>query len=157
MNYNNSKLLLLDEHPLQVLPELAKLVGLNEALFLQQLHYWITTYRDHHVTTGKYDDHYRDNNFWVYNTVKEWQANFPWWNVKTVQRIIKGLEDKGILITGNYNKYGFDKTKWYRIDMDKLYFNLGKAKAEKELKEEAKVKKVKERPIMEIEAQPVYL
>ncbi len=33
--------LLIEESPLQVLPSLAKAIGLNEAIFAQQLHYWL--------------------------------------------------------------------------------------------------------------------
>ncbi len=33
--------LLLDEHPLLVMPKLATLIGLNEAIVLQQVHYWL--------------------------------------------------------------------------------------------------------------------
>jgi len=36
-----SSSLLINESPLQVLPSLAVLVGLNEAIVLQQTHYWI--------------------------------------------------------------------------------------------------------------------
>lgn len=35
--------LLLDEHPLLVMPMLATLIGLNEAIVLQQVHYWLKT------------------------------------------------------------------------------------------------------------------
>ena len=33
--------LLIDEPPLQVLPSLAREIGLNEAIMLQQIHYWL--------------------------------------------------------------------------------------------------------------------
>lgn len=33
--------LLINEPPLQVLPTLAKTIGLNEAIVLQQVHYWL--------------------------------------------------------------------------------------------------------------------
>lgn len=33
--------LLIDDYPIQVLPKLAKEIGLNEAIFLQQVHYWL--------------------------------------------------------------------------------------------------------------------
>lgn len=36
-----SSKLLIDEEPLQVLPGLAAVIGLNEALVVQQLHYWL--------------------------------------------------------------------------------------------------------------------
>ncbi len=33
--------LLIDDYPIRVLPKLAELIGLNEAIILQQMHYWI--------------------------------------------------------------------------------------------------------------------
>ena len=33
--------LLINEHPLMVLPSLATAVGLNQAIVLQQVHYWL--------------------------------------------------------------------------------------------------------------------
>lgn len=38
---SNTNKLLLDEHPLQVMPKLAALIGLNGAIILQQIHYWL--------------------------------------------------------------------------------------------------------------------
>jgi DnaD/phage-associated family protein len=101
--------LLLDEKPLIVLPALATAIGLNESIFIQQLHYWIQR-----------SDKYRDGYKWVYNTVKDWQEQFPFWSEKTLRRIIENLEKKGIVISSNFNKSKIDKTKWYRVDYEKL-------------------------------------
>lgn len=102
--------LLINEPPLQVLPSLACAVGLNEALILQQFHYWLQ--RSNNV---------KDGHKWIYNSYQEWRKQFPFWKSKnTLISAIKHLEDMGILISGNYNKAKFDKTKWYRIDYEKL-------------------------------------
>jgi DnaD/phage-associated family protein len=101
--------LLLDEEPLVVLPSLAASVGLNESIILQQLHYWLE--RSNHVYEG---------HKWVYNTYEEWQEQFPFWSVSTIRRIILKLEEKGLIIVGNFNKSKIDKTKWYRINYAKL-------------------------------------
>ena len=39
--------LLIDDQPHQVLPALAKTIGLNEAIFLQQLHYLLNYSKNH--------------------------------------------------------------------------------------------------------------
>src|SRR5690606_14508938 len=39
---------------------------------------------------------------------------------RQIQYAIKNLESKKILITGNYNKLGIDRTKWYSIDYNVL-------------------------------------
>ena len=102
--------LLISEPPLQVLPTLARQIGLNEAIILQQVHYWLQ--RSSNV---------RDGYKWVYNSYPEWYKQMPIWKSETTMRTaFKHLEKKGLLITANYNKAGFDKTKWYRIDYEKL-------------------------------------
>lgn len=99
--------LLLDEYPLIILPSLAEKIGLNEAILLQQIHFWI----------GK-KKHLKDGRYWVYNTYKEWEKQFPFWSISTIRRAITSLEKQNLLITGNYNKAGFDNTKWYTIDYE---------------------------------------
>ena len=102
--------LLLDDRPILVMPKLAEEVGLNEAIVLQQVHYWLQR------STNIVDDHK-----WVYNSFPEWNKQFPWWGIATVKRTFSKLENEGYLITANYNKAGFDKTKWYRINYDRLH------------------------------------
>lgn len=100
--------LLLDDRPLVIQPKLAELLGdLDEAVILQQIHYWLEKRLN-----------IKDGYSWVYNSMVEWNKQFPWLSLKTLKRKFKSLEDKGLLITGNYNKAKFDRTKWYRIDYD---------------------------------------
>ncbi|WP_060667128.1 hypothetical protein [Bacillus sp. CHD6a] len=101
--------LLLDEHPLQVLPGLAKKIGLNEAIFLQQIHYW-------NEINKKANNNYRDGYHWTFNSGKDFLEQFPFWSKKTIQRTITRLEKLKLLVSGNYNKLKIDRTKWYRID-----------------------------------------
>lgn len=101
--------LLLDESPILVIPSLASKVGLNESIFLQQLHYWL-----------KDSNNLKDGHTWVYNTYKDWQEQFPFWSVSTIRRIITKLENADLLIIGNFNKLKIDKTKWYRINYEAL-------------------------------------
>lgn len=105
--------LLFDSQPLVIDPALAVKIGLNEAIFIQQIHYWIeVNKRDN---KNNYDGYH-----WTYNSYPEWQKQFPFWSEATIKRTVYRLESKGLLVSSNYNKRGFDKTKWYRIDYDKL-------------------------------------
>ena len=59
--------------------------------------------------------------YWDYNSYAEWRENdFPYWSEKTIQRTFTRLENKGIVISANYNKMCIDKTKWYSIDFEVL-------------------------------------
>ena len=115
---NNSNGLLISEPPLQVIPSLAvALKSSDKAIMLQQIHYWLL--RSKNIVDG---------HRWVFNTVKGWHEQFPWLAEKTVQRYLKDLCDRGLLITANYNKANFDRTKWYRINyeaLDKLTYSKG--------------------------------
>lgn len=103
--------LLISEPPLMVLPSLAAELGTaDEAIVLQQLHYWLQ--RSNNV---------RDGHKWVYNSMNDWLKQFPWIKSrKRLTRYFDDLESRGLVVTGNYNKAAFDKTKWYRIDYDAL-------------------------------------
>lgn len=102
--------LLLDDRPLVIQPKLIELLGdPTEAIILQQIHYWLVK-----------NINYKDGYSWVYNSIKDWNKQFRWLSELTLKRKFKSLEDKGLLITGNYNKAKFDRTKWYRIDYDAL-------------------------------------
>lgn len=103
--------LLISEPPLQVIPSLAAAVGLNEAIILQQLHYWLRQPGSHLI----------DGRRWIYNTYEGWQEQFPFWSARTIQRALLGLEREGLVIsTMAYNKLPIDKTKWYSVDYGKL-------------------------------------
>lgn len=98
--------LLIHDYPLMVSPRLAVAIGLNEAIFLQQLHYWLGT-------SGKE----RDGRRWVYNTLPEWNAQFPFWGLNTVRRTIGNLEEGGLVdSTDAFNVIKSDRTKWYTIN-----------------------------------------
>ncbi|KYD24588.1 DnaD domain-containing protein [Parageobacillus toebii] len=101
--------LLLDDEPLVILPSLAVAIGLNESIFVQQLHYWLEK-----------SEHVHDGYKWVYNTYEDWREQFPFWSESTIRRIITKLEKIGIIVAANLNRSKIDKTKWYRIDYEKL-------------------------------------
>jgi len=113
----NGKELLLNEDTTKVAfsPELAKLIGLNECLFLSQLQYWISR-------KEKAQDYrtFKEERMWVYNTYKQWLEQFPYWSKNTLIRTIASCEKAGYILSSNFNSKGFDKTKWYTIDYEKL-------------------------------------
>lgn len=95
--------------------DLALVLGdLNEAIVLNQLNYWLGINKK----AGK---NFIDDRYWVYNSYSDWKAkDFPYWSEKTIQRTFTRLENKGVVVSANYNKLGIDKTKWYTIDTEKL-------------------------------------
>ena len=102
-----SSRLLIDEAPLQVLPSLAVAIGLNEAIFLQQVHYWLRK------NAGREHEGRR----WVYNTLEQWHEQLPFWSIPTIRRVIASLREQGVLLTtADLNKSNLDRTLWYSVD-----------------------------------------
>lgn len=106
--------MLFDEQPIVVDKVLACKIGLNEAIVIQQVHYWIEINK-------KNNKHYINGRYWTYNTLQDWrEKNFEFWSLDTVKRTFTKLENKGMLLVGNFNKDRRDRTKWYTIDYNKL-------------------------------------
>lgn len=102
---------LYSKHPILVDTDLAVVIGLKEAVVAQQLNYWL------HSKFAKIIDGRR----WIYNTYEKWQKDsFPFFTIATIRRTFGSLEKQKIVLTGNFNKAGFDKTKWYSIDEERL-------------------------------------
>ena len=76
-------------------PALAVALGsADEAVIVQQIWYWCHINEE----AGKGATHFINGHWWAYNSVKEWQAQFPWISEKTVQRKLKKLRDMGVLV-----------------------------------------------------------
>lgn len=88
--------------PLQVLPDLAVAVGLNESLMLQQLHYW--------TRNGG------DGDGWIARTIDEWAACFPFWHRDTIKRVGAKLRERELVEVAQRN----GRTNSYRLRYDKL-------------------------------------
>lgn len=103
--------LLINEPPLQVLPSLAEAIGLNEAIVIQQLHYWLENPK-----VG-----FEKNGFkWVSNTYDEWQKNFPFWSTSTIKRIFTELEDRKFVVSGKFEVSDWSQRKAYRVNYELL-------------------------------------
>jgi hypothetical protein len=96
--------LLMDEMPLQLLPTLATKVGLNEAIVLQQMHYWLTS---------SHNKNFINNRHWVYNSYEGWHQQFPFWSKETIKRTIYSLEKQKLILSCKLREQRLDHRKWY--------------------------------------------
>ena len=101
--------LLIDDYPLIVLPALAEEIGLNEAIFLQQLNYWSQP----KLNQGIVDEQGRR---WIYNSIEAWREQFRFFTERTLRRTISNLENLGLILsTLRYKRNPMDRTKSYAI------------------------------------------
>ena len=102
--------LLINESPLQVQPSLAMAIGLNEAIFLQQLHYWLGA--------SKYK---KDDRVWIYNTYPEWLLQLKYMSLATLKRTIKSLKEQRLILVERFDKNRSNQVNYYSIDYDILH------------------------------------
>ena len=117
--------LLMDEYPLMVSPWLAKEIGLNEAIFLQQLRFWESK------NMGRVDE---DGRRWIYNSIPAWLQQFPFLSERTLKRVLTNLESKGLLLTTTRFNRPADRTKSYAINEDMLLVYDERYMAERQLR-----------------------
>lgn len=110
---NTPNYALMDGQNIPVNVELANAIGLNEAILLQQIHYWC-------CKAGENGENRKDNHYWVYNSVDKWTEQLPWKSPTTTKKTIKSLADNGLILTDTFSYGNRNRTKWYRIDYDKL-------------------------------------
>jgi len=115
---------LIDDYCIPVSSALACVLGLNEAIFVQQIHYWLKN-----KAVGKTVD----GRQWVYNSMRQWGSdNFQFWSNSTIRRTADRLIDQGIVLVRNdLNKKGYDRTLSYSIDYETLLLILNKSSGSK--------------------------
>ena len=90
-------------------PALAVEIGLNESILLLQIEFWIAT-----------SSHFIDGKKWTYQSTSDLEQFFPFWSRATINRAINSLIERELIIIGNYNKYKYDRTRWFSLNYQKL-------------------------------------
>lgn len=101
--------LLTPENPLIVLPSLACQYGINEAILLQQIHYWLqkTTFT-------------HDGKPWIYNTAEQWHEQIPFISIATISRAISSLQSKQLIFVEKLSLNKSNRTNYYTINYPAL-------------------------------------
>lgn len=91
----------------------AEKYGVNEAIFIQSFYWWIKQNRAN-------NNNFHDGRYWTYNTMDKYEERFPFWSAHQIKRLLKKMENNGIIVVGNYNKTKYDRTNWYTLSEDVL-------------------------------------
>lgn len=81
-------------------------VGVDCAAVFETLRKLIETNINEH-------ENFHDGFHWVTTTPHELAEKMPYYSPEKITRLLKKLEEKGYLKTGNYNRTPFDRTKSY--------------------------------------------
>jgi hypothetical protein len=97
--------------------------GTNESLFLSNICWWIEKNRAN-------DRHFHEGRYWTYNSVAGFTELFPYFTAHQIQYLIGKLRKDSILLVGNFNKIGYDRTNWYSVSEEVMNIYLGKTREE---------------------------
>lgn len=101
--------LLINESPLVVQPSLAVALGLEEAIVLQQIHYWLERATIEHKGRA-----------WVYKTHAEWQKELPFFKDSKMRGLFANLKKLKLIDVEKLKKSSWDHTNYYSINYGKL-------------------------------------
>lgn len=102
--------LLVDGRQLFLSQDLGIRIGIEEALFVQQLYYRLETRGVE-----------KEGHIWYRQTYQGWAKQCPQWNIRKIKRLVMKLERYQIIISSNkFNSFKTDRSKWYRIDYEKI-------------------------------------
>lgn len=90
--------------------KLEKVFGSRKAHFINRLIYWLSK-------CGRNINGLSGN--WIYNPTHEW-ANQLNCSISTIKRLIKSLEEQGIIISKKVNAKKYNQTKWYSLNFNLL-------------------------------------
>ena len=89
-------------------PNVAVSVGVKAAILFQNIAYWV-------AKNEANEQNYYDGRYWTYSSRTAFKKLFPYLSEKEIRNALKKLEDAGMIVTGEYNKSAYDRTKWYSI------------------------------------------
>ena len=98
----------------------AKKYGYECAILLYHIAFWIQ--KNKRAEKGKKSGrHYHDDHWWMFDSIRKFQKKFPFLSRSAVDRMLKKLVDKKVLLRDNkkYNKMGYDRTGWYSLKDEK--------------------------------------
>jgi len=102
------------EHSFDI--DVAEKYGIEEAIIIKNVQFWI-------IKNKANDRHCYEGRTWTYSSVKAFSELFPYMNESKIRRVFQSLISQGILITGNFNKSGYDRTIWYAFQNEQMHLS----------------------------------
>lgn len=86
--------------------DVAKDVGTDAAIILANIQFWQKTNKAN-------KRNYHDGRYWTYNSIDAFNEIFNYLTPSKIKTCLKKLEQNNYIVSGNFNKSKYDRTKWY--------------------------------------------
>lgn len=98
--------------------EVACEFGVSAAVLFQNLGFWVAKNQANGVNI-------HEGRAWTFNSRKAYCQLFPYLSERKIEIAFRKLIDAGLVVTGRFNKLGFDRTLWYSLsDLGYIRFGL---------------------------------
>lgn len=85
----------------------------DAAILFSHIYYWCVENKNKEINCHK--DAMGVDRFWTFDTTKTFCKKFFFLSEKQIRNNLARLEEKGLIVTGNFNKSSYDRTKWYSV------------------------------------------
>jgi hypothetical protein len=89
--------------------QIASELGVNCAIILSNIQFWVEMNE-----ASRSELHYKEGQYWTFNAVSAYEKIFDFMTKSQIRTALDKLEEHGYIHSGRFNKFGADKTKWYR-------------------------------------------
>ena len=96
-------------------PDLAQKYGVDVAIFLHNIYFWIGRNR-------AYQKHFYKDRYWTYNSLAAFCTAHPYWSRRQIERIVSACKKSGLLLTDCFNQDRRDRTTWYTLSDQALKY-----------------------------------
>lgn len=86
--------------------DIAMKVGVECAVLYKNISYWTEINKSN-------KNNYFDGRYWTYNSARAFSELFPFWTARKITRMLITLEESGLILSGEFNKKKYDRTRWY--------------------------------------------
>lgn len=100
--------------------DIATVYGVDNAVMIWNLNHWI----DHNAANEK---NFYNGRYWTFNSIEAFTKLFPFWSKGQIRRILKSLEESGVIMTGNFNADRRDRSTWYAFTDSFQQMHLSKS------------------------------
>ncbi|WP_169156513.1 hypothetical protein [Brasilonema bromeliae] len=102
--------LITPEKPLLIPPLVAREIGLEAAIILQQIHYF--SQNSKHIL--------RDGQRWFYLTLEGWAEKLPFFKMSTIRRAIGKLRQLELINVHRHSQHTWYQANWYTINLENV-------------------------------------
>jgi hypothetical protein len=106
--------------------------GIDAATILKHLQYVISVNRAN-------EKNLIDGRTWYYHSFRAFAILWPFWTEKHIERELKKLVDNGVLLKGNHNRNGYDRTTWWAFEDEESWILSREAIRQKRRKDSTKM------------------